>query len=302
MKVLLAIDGSVASTQAAKFIGSLAKKNPVDMTVLTVSYASADYSLQPWFPEWAAHENSRAESLLADAKKELETACRSVKTVHASGAAVPAILNESKESGADLIVLGATGHSAISRALLGSVSDTVASRAECSVLIVRPPTSDAGDCDSPDCESLVLGYDKSIASREAAAELMEWNFSRDTRVEVVCIVQSPFVYVGEGYVADPITVRPEQIADASETAERMACQIAEHFPHTNSHTHVSDHIGNAIVQTAEKESADLIVVGDAGHTMLGELLLGSTSKYVLRHAHCSVWISRHHYNTANKLS
>jgi len=59
---------------------------------------------------------------------------------------------------------------------------------------------------------------------------------------------------------------------------------------------VSDHIGDSIVNVAEETNANLIVVGDTGHSLLSRFLLGSTSKYVLRHAPCSVWISRRHWN------
>jgi nucleotide-binding universal stress UspA family protein len=144
----------------------------------------------------------------------------------------------------------------------------------------------------------LLAYDKSVASREAAAELMEWKLNREVQVDVVSVVENPYVYLGEGYMAEPITVTPHQIAVVSETAERMASQIAEHFPHTRSHAPVANHVGEAIVKASENTHADLVVVGDTGHSMLGALLLGSTSRYVLHQAQCSVLISRHHWKAS----
>ena len=47
------------------------------------------------------------------------------------------ILNEAETFGADLIVIGSHGQSALSRFLLGSVSHAVALHADCSVEIVR---------------------------------------------------------------------------------------------------------------------------------------------------------------------
>ena len=49
-----------------------------------------------------------------------------------------AILDEARDLGADLIVVGAHGRSGIERFLLGSVSLAVAGHAQCSIKIVRP--------------------------------------------------------------------------------------------------------------------------------------------------------------------
>ena len=49
------------------------------------------------------------------------------------------ILEEAEAFGADLIVLGSHGYGAFERFLLGSVSQSVALHAKCSVEIVRRP-------------------------------------------------------------------------------------------------------------------------------------------------------------------
>ena len=47
---------------------------------------------------------------------------------------------------------------------------------------------------------------------------------------------------------------------------------------------------NEICEYAEENNIGIIVMGDKGEGGLKELLLGSTSEKVLRHAHCSVMI------------
>ncbi len=292
MKVLLATDGSETAMAATKTVEQLAEHNPIDVTVVTVSYDPQRYQFHPWVPECTEQENARTAKILSDAKRALDRTCQSVSINHVSGVVMPAILDEAEKRKVDLIVMGAKGNSVIGRLLLGSVSDSVASNANCSVLVVR-------SSDTFDFDRIVVGYDKSVASREAVAELMQMKLDDQTHLDVVSVAEQPYVYLGEGFAGPPITLGPEQIRPIEETGEHIASQIAEHYPYTEWHTPVAAHVGEVIVRQAEATKANLILVGDTGHSMLGELILGSTSKYVLRHAPCSVWISRHHTKTTS---
>ncbi|QDS93984.1 Putative universal stress protein [Roseimaritima multifibrata] len=292
MKVLLATDGSDSSIDAAKFVRGLAERNDIDLTIMTVSYNPTEYSMQPWMPEWTDVEEKRTRSLLDSTADSLRDHVSTLKLIHKSGPTVPCILDEAADIKADLIVIGAKGHSAIHRVLLGSVSDSVASHAKCSVVVVRPSKQA-----ETQPKQIVVGFDKSAASREAVAEMMELKWDRDSKVNVVSAVEQPRLMFAEDYVGPSLDVDPEQVDAIRETAERMASQIASAIPKTDTKIPVAEHVGSAIVEAAEEDNADLVIVGDTGHSLLGELLLGSTSKYVLRHAPCSVWISRHHYKT-----
>ncbi|WP_063710211.1 universal stress protein [Rhodopirellula sp. SWK7] len=293
MKILLATDGSSPSQNATQFVANLAKNCSVDAVVLTVSFDPEHYPMHPWSPHWTEHESDRTQPILDQAKSALENVCESVTLAHGSGSAAPCILEQAKKSNVDLIVLGAKGHSAFRRVLLGSVSDSVAVSAECSVVVVR-----GNEKQDVDLKRIVIGFDQSVASREAVWELMQWNLDRSCEVNVVSVALQPYVFVGEGYTGPPITIDPALVSKIDEAAERIASQIADRFPHTDAQTPVSDHIGDSIVNMAEETDANLIVVGDTGHSLLSRFLLGSTSKYVLRHAPCSVWISRRHWNAA----
>jgi nucleotide-binding universal stress UspA family protein len=257
---------------------------------MMVTFDPVHYTMQSWATEWTEEQDRRTQEVLAQAKQSLEVSCQSVSIVRQSGSVIPCILDQAKKSEVDLVALGAKGHSALHRVLLGSVSDAIATQAECSVVVVRP--TDRAD---RRLNRILLAFDKSSASREAVTELMQLKLCRDTNVSVVSVAQTPFIFVGEGYASSPLLLTPEEIAPVSEAAERMAAQIAEHFPHTDSLTPIADHVGDAIVDVAEKGKADLVVVGDATRSWFGEFLLGSTSKYILRYATCSVWISRHHW-------
>ncbi len=292
MKILLPVDGSDAAEAAVDFVCSLAEDNPVDVIIVMVVYEPVKSDLQLWATQWTEQQRQRAEKIIELAKQSLESHCQSVSTVRETGSIVPCILDLAKKSKADLIVLGAKDHSAVHRVALGSVSDTVATRAECSVVVIRSSKSEKHQLDS-----VLIAFDKSVASREAVTELMQLKLSHDARIRVVSIAQTPYIYVGDGYVNSPKGLTPDQIVPISEAAERIASQISDHFPQTQSVILVADHVGDAIIEAANAGKADIILVGDASRSWVGEFFLGSTCKHVLRHAPCSVWISRHHWKT-----
>ena len=51
-------------------------------------------------------------------------------------------------------------------------------------------------------------------------------------------------------------------------------------------------IGKMLVDIAEEQEADAIVVGAHGASFVGGVLLGSVSQFVVHHAHCPVVVSR----------
>lgn len=295
MKVLLASDGSSDSMLAAQFVSRLAKNNSLDVHVLTVTYmidSVAAAAVHPWSQEWTAEETKRVETLHSKLLALLSRDCHSVVMTRREGHAVHTILQEAVNLEVDLIVLGARGHSMIHRILLGSVSDSVATLSKCSVVVVRT---------DPDAEELpegpnkiLLGYDRSKGSREAVAELMEYQWDSDASLNLFSVAALPFPFEGDAFAMMDSSWEPDYVESLRSAAERMASKSAESIRDTSVQIARSNHIGDAIVEAAKEGNSDVIVIGDTGHGLLDEWLLGSTSKYVLRHAPCTVWISRHH--------
>lgn len=51
---------------------------------------------------------------------------------------------------------------------------------------------------------------------------------------------------------------------------------------------IDGHSGTVIVRVAEREGADLIVMGALGRSMVEKVLVGSISQYVVRYAPCAI--------------
>jgi len=82
---------------------------------------------------------ARAEEAVARARQILTE--ERIKAIKANflpvGDARQVILDEAKDWSADLIVVGSYGYSALDRFMLGSVSESVAMHAHCSVEVIR---------------------------------------------------------------------------------------------------------------------------------------------------------------------
>lgn len=302
MKVLLATDCSDQAEAAAKFLVSLRFTEPIQATVVTAlgdPYGSSPESTQHWFPELLQQERARAERHQEAIAEILSPRCESIERVCRPGHPVKVILAEAEERGCDLVVIGARGHSFIGRLLIGSVSDSVATHAKCSVLIVRPREGDAvaaGDRDDQ-ANRIVIGYDSSNASREAAEEILSLGWTTETAVKLISVAPIYDYLLGNGLSTAAIANEEEIFKEMKRGGDEMKTRLEDRLPNTESAVIHDQRVGDAIADAAAKNDADLIVVGDSGHSMLDDFLLGSTTKYVLRHAHCSVWISRHHRRT-----
>lgn len=299
MKVLLATDCSDQATAAAQFLVALKFKTAIDLTLITAlgdPYGSSPESTQNWFPELLEQERVRALKHHEEMAKILLDRCDTLNKICRPGHPVKVILGEAKDLDCDLIVIGAQGHSFLGRLLIGSVSDSVATHAKCSVLVVRPGDAEQADAGSSDnrANQIMVGYDTSHASRQAIEEMLALDWDRETGVELVSVAPIYDYLLGNGLSTAAIANEEEIFTEMKKGGEEMKDRVDDTFPNTKSTMIHGQRVGDAIVDAAKKSNADLIVVGDSGHSMLDDFLLGSTSKYVLRHAECSVWISRHH--------
>ncbi|MDV6031137.1 MAG: universal stress protein [Phycisphaera sp. RhM] len=299
MKVLLATDCSQQAAAAAKFLRSLKFTELMSLTIITAlgdPYGSSPESTQHWFPELLRQERARAEVHQADMAKLLRERCTRIDTICRPGHPVKVVLGEAKDLDCDLIVIGARGHSFFGRLLIGSVSDSIATHAKCSVLVVRPAEEedDKRDADATKANRILIGYDSSKASRDAVEEIMALNWQADTEVELLSVAPIYDYLLGNGLSTAAIANEEEIFKEMKQGGDQMKDRLSEKLPKTKSVIIHDQRVGDAIADLAERSDSDLVVVGDSGHSLLDDFLLGSTTKYVLRHAPCSVWISRHH--------
>jgi universal stress protein A len=136
--ILVGVDGSDGSRRAAVFARDVARAFDAHLTLLhviephpTAAFAASSDASKLWYESQLQH----ATEFLAELSTELDTADaeRAIEVGYPSDV----ICREAEERGADLIVLGRSGHRPGPRLTVGSVGTNVTASANRSVAIVR---------------------------------------------------------------------------------------------------------------------------------------------------------------------
>lgn len=278
-KILLATDGSDPSLHAARFLAHLPHDETIDLTIVTALFvpgAHRTYLVGDWIATCLDRERKVADEAYAEVVSIFEGADVKLRQIVRQGSPPETIVAIVQEEKPDLVVIGATGHSAVARMLLGSTSDYVATHAPCSVLVVRP-------IDALTQQSqlrIAIGYEDSKPADAALEEFAEFDWAGQTDVRVVSVAHEFGFYdvPYKGPSRDFVENAARRIHDAAPSAH--GCLIR------------CDHIGEGLVRYVEANDIDLVVVGETPRSRLGRVLMGSMTRYVLRHAPCSVWITR----------
>lgn len=142
--ILLATDGSPASTHAATLAVGLARTHGAKLTALYVADPYPYIGVGEINPMGYQAYSAAAQQLAAQAHATVDALCKQ------GGAEVPlqarlvedvaaasGIVKTAQDEGADLIVMGSHGRSGIARLMLGSVATKVVAESPVPVLVTR---------------------------------------------------------------------------------------------------------------------------------------------------------------------
>jgi nucleotide-binding universal stress UspA family protein len=148
-KILVCIDGSDKSIEAAYYSISIAKKTKAQLVFLNV------IGTEPWYYgekayEWGSpeklnkvYENEKAkiqkifDDINEKAKAEGITSKSKILIIPRTEGIVKPIVNYAEEEEIDLIVVGTRGRTGIKKLLLGSIANGLVTYAHCAVIVVK---------------------------------------------------------------------------------------------------------------------------------------------------------------------
>lgn len=186
------------------------------------------------------------------------------------------IIEKAEGWGADLIVVGSHGRSALDRFILGSVSQRVVTDAHCSVRVARNARADK------EAVRIMLGLDGSEHSGAAVRAVAARRWPEGSEVRLVTSLDPLHMYGTDP--ADKYT----GVLSIHKSAEMFLRDAGLEV----SSVAEEEDAKRLLVREAEEWGADSIFVGARGLGRLGRLLLGSISTAVVARAHCSVEIVR----------
>lgn len=141
MKILLPIDGSKSSLNAAKYVAKFAKnsRSPVSVTLVSVHDDVGLGHVKQFVAKGVIDDYLRevSEKELKAAQKVLDTARIKHNMVIKRGHIAEEIISLANKDKVDLIVMGTKGRSSFVDVLVGSVAQRVSSSAKQAVLLIK---------------------------------------------------------------------------------------------------------------------------------------------------------------------
>ena len=277
MKIVLGVDGSKYGRWSMQRVSSLpfvARPKVTAVHALDLAALKAPFMMQPmvagnepYIRAEVARLEQEAKRVSAETKDFLTSAQLAGKVIVERGAPATAILKHARRG--DLIVLGSRGLTGLDRFMLGSVSQSVTLHAPASVLVVKQAPRVIG--------RILLATDGSKSSNKAVRFVMEE--LRAENIEIVLVHVIPFL-------------RYPEIKEAGQALiDRDAERLVKAGYAVNGILKLG-HPAEEIMKVADRQKADMIVVGAKGLGAIARFFLGSVSTKLIQHSTCSVLVVR----------
>ena len=310
MKLIVGYDGSDCSETALDDLARAGLPETGEILVLSVA--------EVWLPPQNSEENddgikldahteeiihkyqdkgkkavAEADELANQAKQRLQRILPdwTIKAEASYGSPAWEILTRAEDFKPDLIVVGSQGRSAISRFILGSISQKILTEAHCSVRVARGRVEA-----DPTPMRVFIGFDSSNGAKAAVEAVAARNWSEQSEIRLVSVTD-PVTPSTIGRFIPPITRMVEEINQAErEWLEKLAENSLEKLRNAGLTASFHIYAGNPkqkLVEEAENWNADCIFVGaNAFGSRIERFLIGSTSAAIAARAHCSVEVVR----------
>jgi len=270
-RILCPVDYSEPSRRALRYALAIARWHGADIAVLHVQDARRHLAGVE-----AGSDPDLAERTCQELRQFIDDAGgsnRHAQVQIANGRAVPGILEHATRGASDLVVMGTNGRSGVARSVLGAVTEAVVRQATMPVLTIPPSAGVRASGELMPFDSILCASDFSAACRRALELAIVMGQEADARLILVHALRGTNLEVDRkdalarlkrGLPADAVfRCRPEVLVIEGRPAD-------------------------AILETAEREQVELIVMGSQTSTALDRLLFGSTSRRVMQAAMCPV--------------
>ncbi|WP_333659819.1 universal stress protein [Meiothermus cerbereus] len=276
-KILIPVDGSRCSEDAARFGLKLAQRLGAEATILHVLEPYTGILMTPdsipYYTDFERELLVAGRQALEKVEAQAQALGVACTTLQRQGRAAEVIVEMAADH--DLIVMGSHGYGVLDRLLLGSVSIRVLHKSHKPVLVVREGAQ------TNEIHSVLLPTDGSRSGEIALRQGLELAKALGANVTLLYVIEGMYRYLGPETAIYPVAEVTEaefqQIGqEALEQAQKLADAVG-----VAASTRLAR--GNAVEGILEEARAhDLVVMGTHGRSGLDRLLLGSVAEGVLR--------------------
>ncbi len=284
-RILCPTDFSDFSERAYDYASSLARHYNAELHLLhvvrPVIIGYPEYAIPDSVNEFYGELREHAEEQLREfAKVRGEPGLQTIVTVE-EGVVTESIIDFARDNSVDMIVMGTHGRQGFQRLTLGSVTERVLRRACCPVLVVRKPAHDfvaAGTVAEPvHLGKILFCSDFSECSERALQFALSLAAEYKSELSVLHVLERvPSPQEREAETALVLHRLEKSIPEESRSGCKIKPVVRQGKPYEE------------IINLAEQEQTDLVVVGVRGRNALDLALFGSTTQRVIQLGPCPV--------------
>ncbi len=205
------------------------------------------------------------------------------------------ILEIEEELHPQLILMAAHDHSMLERLFLGSNTDYVLHRSNTSVNVYKHPNGEAEN-------TVLVPIDYTEVSSSLVREADEWAQWHGAKLLILHVDEVP-EYGGDTYMmetgffrkADMTSVESMDLREHDHELSRLQNvldrYVADLEPKSPYETFIR--FGTPYVKILDMQKAhhpEMVMMAAHSHTMLGRMLMGSNTDYIMHHSHCPMFV------------
>ena len=293
-KILLPTDFSPCANAALHQAVTIAERFQGSVTMLHVVavHESDRGKIETVFSEDSKsydHIMTSAEEMLHTKEGMIETPVLIEKVLKRGISPTNEIISYADEHKPDLIVMGTHGRTGIRRLIMGSVAEKIIRLSECPIMTVRCGT-DGKKSPYPNYRSILLPIDFSDTSVNALWQAAEMARSYGAILTLLHVAEPIDL---SGYTQEGDSSEEDFLDSQLESAEKALHDFTSNAPLEGIEVYtrvVHGRPGRKIIEYADEEGIDLIIIPSLGKSGLERLLMGSTVNKVVHRANCPVMV------------